>query len=976
MTFSTEPAMSLAAMPVRHEHVVEYYDDDSGFIEAISDYLASALRGGRSAVIIASQLLRKRLAAGLQARSVDLEQAHRDGRCREADAEEALARFMVDGRPDAERFAGVIGGLLQPSGGDAGGPAVPRPVVFGEIVSILWQKGEHEAALSVERFWNQIAQSHNFSLLCAYPKDAFSHLADSACFQSGRAEHAQRMAALRGGAPASEGRQRAVARLQQRVHTLEAEITARKAAEEQARQAREEAEILNEVALTLAGGLDLEQLVQRATDAATKLTNAKFGAFFYNVTDEHGESYRLYALSGAPREAFAKFGVPRNTSLFGATFRGEAVVRMDDVLADPRYGKNPPHQGMPRGHLPVRSYLATPVVSRSGEVLGGLFFGHPDPGVFTQRAERLSVGIAAQAAIAIDNARLYASAQKDRAQAQADAERLRAVFDSAAVGVAVLTPGARFLEANGAFCAITGYSEQELRTLDGAGLTHPDDLAAMGTAIARLLSGESSNMVLDNRFRRKDGRIIWVQSSVSVTRDAAGRPDHLIALCDDISARKTAEAFLIEQGESLRLIALGRPLDDCLAALCGSVSRLDPGTRACMLIADGERLRFPRSIAPDLPFSFQWGLKDAPINELAIGICRGKALFRGARVACADIAHDTRWSKVWRDLFLGHGILACYAAPVIGLDGLALGSFLLCFSRAREPGPLEHELADFGTRIASIAFERERAALLRQQAEQVLRRSEKLAAVGRMAACVAHEINNPLQSVANCLFLARTDPGLSAQTREHLKLAGEEVGRVAQVARQTLRIHRDPGAAEWLDVAGTVEDLIEFYGYRLRNRGVRLEKDWHGPVKLFALAGELRQVLWNLFINAVDAMPASGGRLRVRVRATRSWADSGRPGVRISVADNGCGIAPRHMDKIFEPFHTTKQETGTGLGLWVSQAIVLKNGGRIRVRSRAQREGGGTVFSIFWPSNTGDDFVRSGPPHGNEPTQYQNPRGG
>jgi PAS domain S-box-containing protein len=171
-------------------------------------------------------------------------------------------------------------------------------------------------------------------------------------------------------------------------------------------------EILNRTGAILASSLDLQALVQSATDAATTITGAKFGAFFYNVIGDDGEAFMLYTLSGAPREAFEKFGQPRATALFGPTFRNEGPIRVDDVLADPRYGQSGPHHGMPPGHLPVRSYLAVPVVSRSGEVIGGLFFGHPDVGVFTEPSEQLVKGIASQAAMAIDNARLYEASVK------------------------------------------------------------------------------------------------------------------------------------------------------------------------------------------------------------------------------------------------------------------------------------------------------------------------------------------------------------------------------------------------------------------------------------------------------------------------------------------------------------------------------------------------------------------------------------
>lgn len=174
------------------------------------------------------------------------------------------------------------------------------------------------------------------------------------------------------------------------------------------REARAEAETLLRITESLkAVELDLEALVQRTTDEGTKLVGANFGAFFYNLVEDASETYVLYALSGAPKEAFARFGLPRNTPLFAPTFAGEGVVRLGDVRKDPRYGTMAPHYGMPRGHLPVVSYLAVPVVSRSGTVLGGLFFGHTEPDRFTEQHERMVSVVAASAATAIDNAKLF-----------------------------------------------------------------------------------------------------------------------------------------------------------------------------------------------------------------------------------------------------------------------------------------------------------------------------------------------------------------------------------------------------------------------------------------------------------------------------------------------------------------------------------------------------------------------------------------
>ena len=181
---------------------------------------------------------------------------------------------------------------------------------------------------------------------------------------------------------------------------------------------RETLEIINQTGQLLAAELTLERLVQGVTDACTRLSRAAFGAFFYNVVDARGEAYTLYAISGVPRELFAGFPMPRNTDLFGPTFRGEGVVRIADVTQDPRFGRNAPYHGMPPGHLPVRSYLAVAVVARSGEVLGGLFFGHPDVGVFTEREETIVAGLAPAVATAIDNARLSERQQAARAEAE------------------------------------------------------------------------------------------------------------------------------------------------------------------------------------------------------------------------------------------------------------------------------------------------------------------------------------------------------------------------------------------------------------------------------------------------------------------------------------------------------------------------------------------------------------------------------
>lgn len=234
-----------------------------------------------------------------------------------------------------------------------------------------------------------------------------------------------------------------------------------------------------------------------------------------------------------------------------------------------------------------------------------------------------------------------------------------------------------------------------------------------------------------------------------------------------------------------------------------------------------------------------------------------------------------------------------------------------------------------------------------RHAEEALRKSEKLAVAGRLAASIAHEINNPLESVTNLLYLMRSSSS-DTQTVEYGRLAEQELARVTEIAKQTLQFYREPTPHTPTHVADVLESVLQLYGPRIAARNVSLQKELHRGAPVTAGAGELRQLFANLIGNALDAM-RNGGKLRVRTRPAREHAGGRRRGVRISVADTGSGI-PHHLRKrVFEPFVTTKGDTGTGLGLWVTAEIVEKYAGRIRLRSSAQPQKSGTVFHVFLP---------------------------
>jgi PAS domain S-box-containing protein len=244
----------------------------------------------------------------------------------------------------------------------------------------------------------------------------------------------------------------------------------------------------------------------------------------------------------------------------------------------------------------------------------------------------------------------------------------------------------------------------------------------------------------------------------------------------------------------------------------------------------------------------------------------------------------------------------------------------------------------------------------RRLAEEALRRSEKLAATGRLAATIAHEINNPLTSVTNLLYLLRTDPRLAQDLTFYAETAQAELARVSHITKQTLAFHRDSDVPVRVNLNEVIESVTYLLNHKIRTKTIRLVQELQSTGDVMGFPNEIRQVVTNIMENAIEASP-DGGRLTVRLYRSVEWNNSRQPGVRLIVADEGCGVPAEHRQRIFEPFFTTKGEKGTGLGLWVTNGIVQKHGGFIRTRSRTGAEQSGTVFSIFLPVNDGEGSV-------------------
>ncbi|MES2205946.1 MAG: PAS domain S-box protein [Pseudomonadota bacterium] len=302
---------------------------------------------------------------------------------------------------------------------------------------------------------------------------------------------------------------------------------------------RESLEALNNLSRALASTLDVKELVQKVTDEATRLSGAAFGAFFFNTIDESGKAYMLYTLSGAPVEAFSSFPHPRATQVFAPTFRGEHTILSDDITSEATYGHMPPHFGMPEGHLPVRSYLAVPVVSRTGEVHGGIFLGHDQKGVFTKRSVSVAEGIASYAAIGIDNARLYEKLLKSES-------RWRGLTEAMPQLVWVCKGENGYCDyLSSQWQAYTGIKTDQLLGFEWLKLLHPDDQEKAGQAWQDAVA-DRAEYNISYRIRKYDGHYGWFKTRGVPVRDEHGKITVWYGTCTDIQelmdAKESAEA--------------------------------------------------------------------------------------------------------------------------------------------------------------------------------------------------------------------------------------------------------------------------------------------------------------------------------------------------------------------------------------------------------------------------------------------------
>ncbi|HET6218001.1 MAG TPA: PAS domain S-box protein [Acidobacteriaceae bacterium] len=443
---------------------------------------------------------------------------------------------------------------------------------------------------------------------------------------------------------------------------------------------------------------------------------------------------------------------------------------------------------------------------------------------------------------------------------------------------------------NAAACRIFGYAAEEIVGQSILRLI-PDDLhPEQAVILAKIRAGERIDHCETTR-RRKDGNLIGVSVTISPVRDRAGRIVGASKIARDISERRRREE------SRSHLAAIVDSSDDAIVSkdLNGIITSWNAGAyrvfgyTAEEIVGQSILRLIPDELYPE----------EAMILE---------KLRAGERI---DHYETTRRRKDGNLIEVSVTI-----SPIRDDAGRVIGA----------------------SKIARDISER-------KETERRIIQSEKFAATGRMAATVAHEINNPLESVMNLVYLARKQSSPRGKAFAYLQLAEKELERVSHLARQTLGYYRETGSPVKAMLHELLRDVLKVYESKLRSGGIAVDCQFHDRRPIMVSRGEVLQVFSNVIANAVDAMP-TGGKLQIQTRETTSTQGEG---VQVTIRDSGTGIPREYLDRIFEPFFTTKGNLGTGIGLWVSRQLIEKRGGRLSVESGTEEISRGTVMSIFLP---------------------------
>lgn len=709
------------------------------------------------------------------------------------------------------------------------------------------------------------------------------------------------------------------------------------------------------VGQSLVGELDLARLVQIVTDTARELCDAQFGAFFYNVIDRQGERYTLYTLSGAPREAFMNYPMPRATNLFGPTFRGEGTLRIDDVRTDPRYGKNDPYFGMPPGHLPVVSYLAVPVVSRSGEVLGGLFYGHDQPGIFTEEKTRLVEHLATQAAVAVDNARLFEMVQREQSNVRATEQDYKFLAESIPQIVWVAEADGNLLYINQRWQALTGQVADVEGSWDWRSALHPDDVEDCLNGWKQALAvGDVFD--LEYRLRRaSDETYRWHLGRAVPLRDEKGDIIKWFGTATDIDDQKRTQEGLRFLAEASALLTSSLDYQKTIASLAqaavptlcdwcvvdmhenGNVKRLAAAHQ------DPEKVRLAYELLERYP----------PRWDEAIGLpyvlrSGQSQLFREIT---DDLLVETAQDAEMLEITRGLGLRSAVIVP-LNIGGQTIGAMTLV--SAESSRLFNQNDVVIAEELARRAAEAVHNARLYQEVHESLQKAkEAMRARDEFLAIVSHELKTPLTPIlgwVSMLQVSLPKELLNENLSHAFEVIERNVRAQSQLINDLLDVSRIVTGKLRLEVRPTdlhsiVENAIETVRPAFNAKAIELHTDLDRRAgKTKADPDRMQQIVWNLLTNAIKFTP-KGGVVDVSLKRIDSH-------LQISVRDSGKGISAEFLPYVFDRFQqgdstTTRQHGGLGLGLAIVKHLTEMHGGTVTVESFGADTG--TTFRVRLP---------------------------